>query len=229
MSYYGYILLFSFLGPLCLSFDKKVAYYKHVPRLILPTLLVSGLFIVWDQWFTERGIWGFNPKYVGGLYLGRLPLEEVLFFVVVPYNCLFIYEIVAAYFKPVNSPPLNKGFLLMFIFFGAILLYQTPRGWYPCTAVPLALVTSFALLIRPPSWLSQYIIAYLICLIPFLVVNGLLTGAATNNPVVWYNESEFSGWRILTIPVEDLYYNFDLFIGFTLFFELQKNRLSFRK
>ena len=229
MSFYGYILLFSFLGPLCLSFDRKVAYYKNIPRLIAPLILISGLFLVWDQWFTVKGIWGFNPEYISGIYLGNLPLEEVLFFVVVPYNCLFIYEVIGAYFKPRNLALLNRVFFSIFGFLGALLLIKTPLGWYPYTAVTLSLVIAFSLVLRPPNWLTQLVITYLICLIPFLLVNGLLTGAATDRPVVWYNEQEFSGWRLITIPVEDLFYNFDLLIGFVLLFEFQRERLSLRK
>jgi lycopene cyclase domain-containing protein len=229
MSYYGYILIFSFLGPLCLSFDKKVAYYKSIPRLIAPLLIVSGLFLVWDQWFTVKGVWGFNPEYVAGIYLGKLPLEEALFFAVVPYNCIFIYEVVGAYFSPTNTPPFNRIFFLLFGLLGAILLIKTPMGWYPYTAVTLSLILAFSLVILSPNWLSQFVLTYLICLIPFLVVNGLLTGAATENPVVWYNEQEFSGWRIITIPVEDLFYNFDLLVGFVLLFEFQRERLALRK
>lgn len=229
MSYYGYILLFSFLGPFCLSFDKKVAYYKNIPRLIIPLFLVSGLFLVWDQWFTVKGVWGFNLNYVAGIYLGKLPLEEVLFFVVVPYNCIFIYEVVGAYFKPRNNAFLNQLFFLLFVTFGAVLLVKTPLGWYPYTAVTLSLIVAFSLIILAPKWLSQFVLTYLICLIPFLVVNGLLTGAATESPVVWYNEQEFSRWRLITIPVEDLFYNFDLLVGFVLLFEFQRERLALRK
>lgn len=229
MSFYGYILLFSFLGPLCLSFDRKVAYYKNIPRLIAPLILISGLFLVWDQWFTVKGIWGFNPEYISGIYLGNLPLEEVLFFVVVPYNCLFIYEVIGAYFKPRNLALLNRIFFSIFGLLGALLLIRTPLGWYPYTAVTLSLVIAFSLVLRPPNWLTQLVITYLICLIPFLLVNGLLTGAATDRPVVWYNQQEFSGWRLITIPIEDLFYNFDLLIGFVLLFEFQRERLSLRK
>jgi lycopene cyclase domain-containing protein len=85
------------------------------------------------------------------------------------------------------------------------------------------------LVFHQPNWLSQFVLTYLICLIPFLVVNGLLTGAATESPVVWYNEKDFSGWRLLTIPLEDLFYNFDLLLGFVLLFEFQQERLSLRK
>lgn len=229
MSYYGYILLFSFLGPFALSFDKKVAYIKKVPRLILPVLIVSGLFLVWDQWFTEKGVWGFTIAHTAHIFLGKLPLEEILFFVVVPYNCIFIYEVMGAYFRIENKARLNRVFFGVFFGLGALLILQQPSGWYTLSSVLLAFALSAVLLIVNPNWLTQFVVSFLVCLLPFLIVNGLLTGAATTLPVVWYNPAEFSGWRIITIPVEDLFYNFDLLVGFVAFFNLGNNRLALSK
>jgi lycopene cyclase domain-containing protein len=229
MSYYGYILLFSFLGPLALSFDKKVAYYKRVRHLIVPIILVSGLFLIWDQWFTKKGVWGFTMAHTAHIFLGKLPLEEILFFVVVPYNCMFIFEVIGVYFQPKNKAILNRVFFGTFLLLGLTLLIQQPTGWYTLSAILLAILLSITLLIYNPTWLSQFVISFLVCLLPFLVVNGLLTGAATTLPVVWYNPAEFSGWRIITIPAEDLFYNFDLLVGFVVFFKLSSERLSLSK
>lgn len=226
MTYYGYILLLSFLGPLCLSFDRKVAYYRTIPQLFLPLLLVSGLFLVWDHWFTSLGVWGFNKAYVSSVFLGRLPLEEVLFFVVVPYNCLFIYQVVGAYFKPSSNRRFNGWFMFLFALLGGFLYIKNPTGWYTLTAVSFALFLMLILLYYNPTWTTHFIIAFLVCLLPFLVVNGLLTGVATPEPVVWYNQQSFSGWRMATIPVEDLFYNFDLFLGFVVLFNAQTKKKS---
>lgn len=222
MTYYGYILLFSFLGPLCLSFDKKVAYFRSVSKLFPPLVIVSGFFLLWDHCFTTMGVWGFNKDYVSSFFIGKLPLEEVLFFVVVPYNCVFIFQVVGAYFNPPNKRPLNVVFFLLFALLGGALLIKNPTGWYTLTAVIFALVLMTIMAYYNPSWSSQFVWSFLLCLLPFLIVNGLLTGAATKSPVVWYRAEEFSGWRIMTIPVEDLFYNFDLFFGFVALFKAQK-------
>ena len=224
MSFYGYILLFSFVGPLLLSFDRKVAFYRHIKKLILPLILVSGGFLVWDHWFTSMEVWGFNTNYVCGLYLGKLPLEEVLFFFVVPYNCLFIYKVIEAYFQPKENLNFNKVFMVVFIALGLVLIAKNPSGWYTQTAVMLGIFLCVGLWYFSPHWLSLFLWTFLCCLIPFFIVNGLLTGMATQHPVVWYNPSAFSNWRILTIPVEDLFYNFDLLLGFVVFFNLKTQK-----
>jgi hypothetical protein len=48
--------------------------------------------------------------------------------------------------------------------------------------------------------------------VPFFIVNGVLTGMFTPEPVVWYSESHIVGWRIVTIPMEDLFYNYSLLL-----------------
>jgi lycopene cyclase domain-containing protein len=54
--------------------------------------------------------------------------------------------------------------------------------------------------------MSYFWVAYFIHLIPFFIVNGILTGMATPNPVVIYNSHDIIGLRIVTIPIEDSIY-----------------------
>jgi lycopene cyclase domain-containing protein len=65
-------------------------------------------------------------------------------------------------------------------------------------------------------------VAYLIILIPFLIVNGLLTAI----PVVLYNDNENLGIRLYTIPIEDIFYGMLLVmmnvVGYERF-KLKKN------
>jgi lycopene cyclase domain-containing protein len=50
------------LGPLALSFDKKVAFYKSW-KFLFPAVILPALFyIVWDMYFTANGVWQFNPR-----------------------------------------------------------------------------------------------------------------------------------------------------------------------
>ena len=88
-------LLINFLTiffPIVLSFDKRVQFFKSW-KFIFPGLFITGLlFLLWDYVFTIYGVWSFNPDYVIGVYMLNLPLEEILFFVTVPFACIFIYE-----------------------------------------------------------------------------------------------------------------------------------------
>ena len=55
-------------------------------------VIVGGVYIYWDVLATERGDWAFNDSYILGIRFFGLPLEEILFFVTVPYAMIFLYE-----------------------------------------------------------------------------------------------------------------------------------------
>jgi lycopene cyclase domain-containing protein len=51
-----------------------------------------------------------------------------------------------------------------------------------------------------------------VILIPFLIVNGILTGSFIDGEVVWYNNNENLGIRFFTIPIEDFGYGFSMIL-----------------
>ena len=57
-------------------------------------------------------------------------------------------------------------------------------------------------------------------------MNGILTGTCLQHPVVWYNNAENLGMRFFTIPVEDLFYGFELVLGKVVLFELIKIKMT---
>ena len=227
MSLYLWIICFTLIGPLALSFDRKVAFYKSFRALLPAIATVGALFILWDLYFTGLGIWGFTPAYLQGVYIGNLPLEECLFFVVVPFACLFIHEVLKAYFPRYSGKNLAELFAISFAVASLLLAVNHYGKWYTFSACFLAfLLIIYFHFIRPAKWFRHFVLTYLVVLLPFLLVNGILTGAVTEKPVVWYNESHIMGWRIVTIPVEDLFYNFDLLLPVCAIFEYLKNKQS---
>ena len=93
MSRYMWVLALSLAVPLLLSFWPPLQFYKKPRALfgsIAAVVVVYGLF--WDVFATWRGHWHFDPSGVWGLQIINLPLEEWLFFVVIPFCCLFTWE-----------------------------------------------------------------------------------------------------------------------------------------
>lgn len=210
MSTYAWVILGSFIGPLLLSFDKKVAFYKHWKSVTIAILIVAFPFLVWDELFTQWKVWGFTKQHLLGIYIGNLPLEEVLFFFVVPYNCVFIYEVLLEYFKGISLPRFSRFFFAVIASLAIFNSIINMNGLYTFYASIIAVGLSLYALTSRSSWLQYFTLTYLVALIPFILVNGILTGAVTSSPIVWYNENEIIGLRIITIPYEDLFYNFDL-------------------
>ena len=203
---YFFILVASLAFPLLLSFDKKVAFYKKWKFLFPAMVLPAVFYISWDIWFTSIGVWSFNEKYISGFHLLNLPIEEVLFFFVVPYCCLFIYECIRNYFPGIkDSRASGIIFLLLGIvlFFTGLFFYEK---YYTCatclfTGIFIGIVYFFKDYFRHFNK-SAFLVSYAIILLPFLIVNGFLTSI----PVVVYNNAENLGIRISTIPIEDSIY-----------------------
>ena len=207
MSLYAWLMLASFAGPFFLSFDKKVAFFRLWPALFAGIGLNLILFVVWDSWFTRTGVWSFNPTYVSDYRILDLPLEEWSFFVVVPYASIFIYACLKAYTN--DNWWRNKVRFLnyTFIIWSILVIVVFHDKTYTVVNFALALV----ILLVQQYWIKgkymgYFWMAYFVHLIPFFIVNGVLTGAVTPEPVVLYNPEEIIGVRFITIPIEDSVY-----------------------
>ncbi|MFC4688274.1 lycopene cyclase domain-containing protein [Epilithonimonas pallida] len=68
-------------------------------------------------------------------------------------------------------------------------------------------------------WIGTAAVIYLILLPGFVLVNGILTGTGLENPIVNYNPQNFIGIRLITIPIEDFFYGFELILWNLYFFK----------
>jgi lycopene cyclase domain-containing protein len=172
------------------------------------------VFLIWDAIFTKNGVWGFNPDYHLPFLIFGMPIEEWLFFFCIPYASIFIHYSLE-YFKPNLLIPKNITrantitiicVLLPILFFNWGKAYTTVN--YSFLIVLLIISLFYGL-----EYLRRFYLAFLIILIPFFIVNGILTGTGLEEPVVWYNNDENLGIRLLTIPIEDIGYAFTMLFG----------------
>ena len=210
MQHYLYLTIdfLSLLFPFAFSFYPKADFSKKWKYLI-PALLAGAIpFISWDIYFTSLGIWSFNPKYISGIYLFNLPVEEALFFFCIPYACVFTYEAISFFFKKKIIADLTSNFISDVFIFGSLILGAVYNNrWY--TSVTFFSLAIFMLALRriwKVDYLGKFFFAFTFILIPFFFVNGILTGTGLDEPVVWYNNHENMGIRIGTIPLEDVFY-----------------------
>ena len=205
--------LAAWLPPFILSFDKRVAYFKRW-RYLIPSILAVGVFfIVWDVLFTRWGVWGFNERYLTGIQFIHLPLEEWLFFFTVPYASVFIYDCLKAYFPEWKFRRAGSWISLILALILMMLGIFNLTRWYTAVTFVLLSYLLFYLAYRKMEYLGRFFIAYLIVLIPFFIMNGILTGTGIGGQVVWYNDEENLGIRLVTIPLEDLFYGMLLVLG----------------
>ncbi len=71
--------------------------YRQPARLARAVLPVAAVFLAWDAAAIAAGVWTYNPRYVTGLTLPfRIPVEELVFFLVVPVCGILTYGCVQA-------------------------------------------------------------------------------------------------------------------------------------
>jgi len=92
MSKYLSLLIISGSVPFIISFWPPLKFYKNLRSLVCSIMLIVLIFGSWDVFAVLRGHWRFDPQAVGSLRLLNLPLEEALFFVVIPFCCIFTWE-----------------------------------------------------------------------------------------------------------------------------------------
>jgi lycopene cyclase domain-containing protein len=94
---YLVILAACLVGTAPLELVLHVGVYVQWRRLLATLVPVVIVFGAWDLYSIHRGLWRYDPRYVVGLDLpGHLPIEELLFFLVIPVCAVLTYEAVLA-------------------------------------------------------------------------------------------------------------------------------------
>lgn len=237
-THYYYILvnIGCFIVPFIFSFHPRLKFYKNWKAFLAGTLVMAAIFIPWDMYFTANGIWGFNDKYVSGIYLGNLPLEECLFFFCIPYACLYTYHCFSIFLETRRIPRFfdRLGWLLTMICVGVAVIYHD-RSYTLVTHLFCAILLLLHLVVFKSTYLGKFLMVFLVLLVPFLLSNGVLTGTAfwqypfinlypdaIAEPIVWYNNTHNLGVRIWTMPVDDLSYGLTMLLLVTGVYERVK-------
>ena len=81
---YGLVLGACLLGTLPLELVLHVGVYRQVRRLLLTLAPVALVFVTWDALAVRAHQWRFDPSQVLDARVLGLPVEELLFFAVIP-------------------------------------------------------------------------------------------------------------------------------------------------
>jgi len=227
MIQYTYLLINFLTVIICFifSFHPKIKFNRQFIAFIKSALLVGFVFILWDIWFTKNGVWWFNYRYLLGIKISELPIEEILFFICIPFSCVFTYFCLDKFFKLDWKPLPEKVFILISIIIYIIIAANFRDRIYTLvtfstTAISL-LILYFVLKV---NWIGKASFIYMILIPGFLSVNGLLTGTYLDSPIVNYNPKNFIGFRIFTIPIEDFFYGYEMILWNLYFFYKFKNK-----
>lgn len=226
MSLYLILNILIIIFPLSLSFEKKIKYYTKMLPLFGSVIIVSTIFILWDAMAVSRGDWGFSNNYTSGFRIYNLPIEEILFFITVPFSTIFIYETINLYL-PDKNIYYNKYIYSLVLLVLIIMGFIHSDKYYTSTVF---LFTALFLSITM-FWFKEllrsrnYWLFVLIVYVPFMIFNYLLTSL----PVVWYSSKAIIGLRIITIPIEDFFYCFTLISAYLLVYLGYKRKWQKKK
>lgn len=207
------------------SFDDRLRFDKYFLTFIKSSTTVAIPFIIWDMWFTKKGVWWFDTKYIIGYSFGGLPYEEMMFFWLIPFSCVFTYYVIDKYFQLAWMEKLNRVLVLLSMLVLFVIAWIYHDKIYTLLTAIVTIATLFYLhFIAHKKWLTKASFVYTILLPGFFAVNGVLTGTGIASPIVNYRSSDLIGFRILTIPIEDMVYGYSLILLNIYFFKLFQDR-----
>ena len=211
-------------GPLFFGSLKRFYFFNYLSKAI-PSILIAAIpFIIWDIAVTDRH-WFFADEYTIGFRIFKLPFEEIMFFITVPYACLFTWQMVKKHSVPIKifETSISNNFInifitILFIFsIGAFYFgkeYTTLAGLFFIVSILFDRVWGASILTN-----HKFFFFFILISLFTLLFNGYLTW----RPIVTYDEIYQLGFRIFTIPIEDFFFGYALLIIATSLFEKMIN------
>lgn len=222
MEKYTYLLVNFLTIIICFiySFDRRIHFNRFFVSFLKASIIVAVPFILWDIWFEHHGIWWFNDRYLIGLRLIGLPLEEWMFFICIPFSCVFTYYCLNKFFDLTWMNAWNNIIVFVTTIVCTVIgLLHYHLTYTFVTSIVTTLTVLYLHFIVQKPWIGQASFVYTILMLGFFPVNGVLTGFGLDEPIVNYNPSHFLGIRIGTIPIEDAVYGYAQFLLNIYFFE----------
>ena len=107
MDHYQYLILMGACLLATLPLEALGArVYQQPVRLARAVLPVALIFLIWDALAIAGHVWSYNPRYVTGVNLPfRIPIEELVFFLVIPVCGILTYVGVQAVSRRWIAPP----------------------------------------------------------------------------------------------------------------------------
>ncbi|MBN2636196.1 MAG: lycopene cyclase domain-containing protein [Prolixibacteraceae bacterium] len=195
------LLVIAFI-PLLFNSQYKTRIFQRLKYFFPAIIFTSAIFIIWDNRFTEIGIWNYNPAFFSGREFFSLPWEKWLYYAVISWVALFIYEWVKIKFKNLNIDNYSVAISLFLVMvFGLIAFFSREKVYTFFTFFLLAIYFGYSIFRnRFKSHFTHFYIAYLILLVPFFAVSVFLVKL----PAITYNAEFTLPAQIMQVPIENL-------------------------
>ena len=212
-------------GPVFFGTMKQFYFWDKFKEASIAILLSAVPFLIWDVSVTNRH-WFFSDSYTLGVRFLSLPIEEILFFITVPYACLFTWQMLKKIsFYPINfSFSVNIFWITTIISIVAVSLFFISLGKeYTALALLFFLMALLFDLVYGARIIEHNVFIPYFGLVTIFTL--LFNGYLTWRPIVTYNSIYQLDFRIFTIPIEDFFFGYALLIMCTSIYEkLLKNK-----
>lgn len=199
--------------PLAAGFYLKFPLYKNWKYIAIGLVATAVFFLLLDELLTQFGILSVNERYITGIYVSSLPVEELLFFLFIPFAGVFTYFMLNHIFEKDRLFPhqelISSALIIVLLIAG---MYHKEKLYTAAAFLLPAVFLTFQMLKLRPRYMGRFYSAYAFLLVPLVIVNGVLTGAFTDEEVVRYNDTQYLGVLVGTIPIENFFYSMLLMV-----------------
>ena len=193
-------------GPAFFGSLKCCYIWNHLKPMLIAIVIPAIPYLLWDMFVTGTH-WHFNPEYVSGIKIINLPIEEILFFITVPFACLFTWEMII---RRAKEKHINMQWLRLLLYLAlpvGIYFFSIGKQYTGLTLSFIFLANLVDQFLKTNLLFDPRFYFYLLLIVIFtLIFNGYLTW----RPVVTYGVDYQLDFRIVTIPVEDFFYGISL-------------------
>lgn len=222
---YLLLLLIFLVIPVILSTQKRVGFVFQLKYILPATIFAGAIFVMWDIRFTEMGVWSFNPAFLTGIEILKIPIEEWLSFLIIPLSSIYIYEWLKVKLENFEYP---NAFLILslalLILTGILAYFFRTRMFSFFTFFLTAIYLGYTIFRnRFKKNYTKFYLSWLISLTPFMVVSATLNGL----PAVIYDSNHIIGVALFGVPAEKIGYLFLLLLINTTIYEYLNNRRSY--
>ncbi|MCU0424868.1 MAG: lycopene cyclase domain-containing protein [Candidatus Kapabacteria bacterium] len=200
-------LLFNLIviaGPFAYSFEKTINFRQYWREALFGIFGSLIVYVAWDSAVTNRH-WYFNAPYMLDFRLLKLPIEEWLFFITVPYACLFVREVLTLVVK-------DSGFIRQLEWVRAgmfallpigVLVFQSGKEYTGLVLIAFGVIAFLDRQLRTNTLLQTRTYVFLASVIGFTFVFNMYL---TARPLLIYAPAYQLDFRVITIPIEDFGY-----------------------
>lgn len=223
------INLIALLIPVLFSIWKKTFREINWLALIVAILCSGTFFVLRNYYLIHIGVKVYNPEHLIGSYIFGMPIEDILFFVTVPYAFIFIYRWTTKYFKHLEIQQFTYVFSLILTLTSILLSVVYYDHIYTFLTVSvLAIFNGVVYFGYTPKWYSKFLIAFFLVTLHYILIDGIIT-LSVENKIVFHAEDSVIGLYFFSIPIEDLLGFFLLFLMVTTCYEVFQKKLYAKK